>query len=81
MITTVLYVRFHVFIRIDMLSIKQARNTKSSLAVIYVKFHVIVRMILKNRFTIYFGTLLAQAENITDKEAVFGLMEKSKAGK
>jgi pre-mRNA-splicing helicase BRR2 len=41
----------------------------------------LVRMILKNRFTIYFGTLLAQAENITDKEAVFGLMEKSKAGK
>jgi len=40
-----------------------------------------VRQILKSRFTVYFGTLLAQAQIVIEKEAIFNTMEKSKAGK
>jgi len=40
-----------------------------------------VRQILKSRFIVYFGTLLAQAQNVMEKEAIFNTMEKSKAGK
>lgn len=61
----------------------QRECEKKLLALIGHSKFQLARILLKNRFTIYFGTLFTQATTDLEKEAVLKLMEKhkSEAGK